>query len=57
MTASAVYATFSVAGNEGGLNPSGVDKVVTTYRRQLEHIQELKKAEAERRKAEIEQPS
>jgi len=52
MTASGVYATYSVVGNEGGLNPSGIDKVVAVYRRNLEHIQELKKAELERSKAE-----
>lgn len=52
MSASGVYATFSVAGNDGGLNPSGVDKVVKVYRHQLENLQELKRAEAERRAAE-----
>ena len=47
MSASGVYATFVSAGNEGGLQPSGVDKVVMMYRRNLEHIQELKKEEME----------
>jgi len=47
MSASGVYATFVSAGNDGGLQPSGVDKVVMMYRRNLEHIQELKKAEIE----------
>jgi hypothetical protein len=46
MSASGIYATYSVAGNDGALNPSGVDKVVDTYRRNLEHIQKLKKDEA-----------
>jgi hypothetical protein len=55
MTASGIYATFSVAGNEGGLNPSGVDKVVNAYRTSLERLQNVKKAEAERRKSEAEQ--
>ncbi len=44
MTASGIYATFISAGNTGGLQPSGVDKVVMMYRRNLEHIQERKKA-------------
>ena len=44
MAASGIYATFITAGNKGGLQPSGVDKVVMMYRRSLEHIQELKKA-------------
>ena len=45
MTASAVYATFLAAGNQGALEPSGVDKVVALYRRTLEHHQEVKKAQ------------
>lgn len=49
MAASGVYATFVTAGNEGGLQPSGVDKVVMMYRRNLEHIQERKKAVNEAR--------
>jgi len=47
MSASGIYATFITAGNTGGLQPSGVDKVVMMYRRNLEHIQERKKAENE----------
>ena len=47
MAASGVYATYITAGNTGGLQPSGVDKVVMMYRRNLEHIQERKKAESE----------
>jgi len=47
MAASGIYATFVTAGNSGGLQPSGVDKVVMMYRRNLEHIQERKKAESE----------
>ena len=47
MSASGIYSTFSTAGNTGGLQPSGVDKVVMMYRRSLEHIQERKKAENE----------
>jgi hypothetical protein len=49
MAASGVYATYVSAGNEGGLQPSGVDKVVMMYRRNLEHIQELKKTGMEAR--------
>ena len=47
MAASGIYATYISAGNQGGLQPSGVDKVVMMYRRNLEHIQERKKAERE----------
>ena len=47
MSASGIFATYVSAGNEGGLQPSGVDKVVMMYRRNLEHIQELKKSQIE----------
>lgn len=54
MTASAVYSTFSVAGNTGGLNPTGVEKVVDTYRQCLEQVQEARKQELEGKGANIE---
>lgn len=47
MTASGVYATYSVTGNSGGLNPSGVDKVVDAYKQNLTNIQALRKAQEE----------
>jgi len=47
MAASGIYATFVTAGNKGGLQPSGVDKVVMMFRRNLEHIQERKREEME----------
>ena len=48
MAASGVYATYVVAGNTGGLEPSGVDKVVMSYRRTLEHIQQRKNEESDK---------
>jgi len=51
MTASGIYSTYSVTGNSGGLNPSGIDKVVDAYKQNLTNIQALKKAEDERKKA------
>ena len=50
MAASGIYATYSVAGNEGGLNPSGVDKVVERYRKNLESVQSIKRAQAQQQK-------
>jgi hypothetical protein len=47
MTASGVYATYTAAGNEGALEPSGVDKVVDLYRRTLVHHQAVKRAQLE----------
>ncbi len=47
MTASGVYATYTVAGNNGGLNPSGVEKVAQSYKQNLERIQEAKREQAQ----------
>ena len=43
MSASALFASFLVGGNSGGLTPSGVDKVAAVYKRELERIQKIKK--------------
>lgn len=43
MTASSIYATFVAAGNDGALEPGGVDKVTDLYRRTLEQYQIIKK--------------
>lgn len=48
MTASSIYATYVAAGNEGALEPTGVDKVVDLYRRTLEHFQSVKRQGLER---------
>lgn len=48
MAASGIYATFITVGNAGGLEPSGVDKVVMMYRQNLEHIQNRKKEETKK---------
>ncbi len=45
MAACSVYTTYSAAGNAGALEPSGVDKVVSMFRRNLEHIQKIKRNE------------
>ena len=42
MTASAVYATYVFAGNEGSLAPSGIAKLVEAYQQQLERVQHVK---------------
>ncbi len=43
MTASAVYAIYTMAGNDGLLAPAGLDKVTTAYRQQLEQVQVAKR--------------
>ena len=47
MSASGVYATYTAAGNDGGLTASGVDQVTETYRANLENVQKVKIAKAE----------
>ena len=42
MTASAVYATYVFAGNDGRLAPSGIAKLVAAYKQQLERVQHVK---------------
>ena len=54
LTSCAVYSTFSVAGNTGGLNPSGVDKVVDSFRDCMNQVQEARKAELSGAGAELE---
>jgi hypothetical protein len=43
MSASATYGTYAAAGNQGYLKPSGVDRLVETYRAQVANIQEIKR--------------
>ncbi len=48
MTGSAIYATYVAAGNDGALEPGGVEKVTQLYKRTLEHFQRIKKAQLKR---------
>ncbi len=52
MSASAVYATYVVTGNTGGLTESGVEKLVAGYKQHVQRVQEIRKAEDEKRRAE-----
>jgi hypothetical protein len=47
MTASTVYVTYVLAGNEGVLNQKGIDEVVYTYRQQLTRFQDSKREQLE----------
>ncbi|KGE03662.1 hypothetical protein [Pseudohaliea rubra] len=42
MSASAVHASYTVAGNEGGLTASGIDKIAEAYKQNLAQLQALK---------------
>lgn len=44
MSASATYGSYVAAGNEGYLKPSGVDKLVDSYRHHAVRVQDIKKA-------------
>ena len=48
MRACAVYATYVVAGNEGALKESGIEKLSEVFAQELNVIQEAKLAEAGR---------
>ena len=47
MSASTVYVTYVLAGNEGVLNQKGIDEVVNTYRQQLARFQASKREQLE----------
>lgn len=51
MSASGVYATYSVAGNTGALTPSGVDKVADAFKHNLSQLQALKRKQIEAEQA------
>lgn len=48
MRACAVYATYVVAGNDGALKESGIEKLSEVFAQELNAIQEAKIAEAGR---------
>jgi len=45
MRAFCVYATYSVAGNTGGLTESGVEKMAEVFKEELADVQTARKAE------------
>jgi hypothetical protein len=45
MSASGVYATYAIAGNSGGLNEAGVEKLTEIYKSSLKNVQRSKKEE------------
>lgn len=55
MTANAVYASYSVAGNEGALTDSGIEKITKAFAEKLAQVREIRKAEAAAKGAAIEE--
>ncbi len=45
MNASAIYSTYSVSGNTGGLKESGVEKVTDAYRDIMIRVQQARREE------------
>ncbi len=56
-TAAGIYTTYVEAGNQGFLQPGGVDRVCAAYRKQLEFIQQRKKAELQAAGHDVAQPA
>lgn len=48
MTASALYAIYTVAGNDGALKQTGLEKLTELFSLELENVQKAKIAQAER---------
>jgi hypothetical protein len=44
MTACGIYTTYAAAGNQGGLNDSGVQKMAQLFELRLREVQSMKKA-------------
>jgi len=49
MSASGVHASYTVAGNEGGLTSSGLDKIAEAYKQNLTQLQALKERQQQAR--------
>ena len=43
MSAAGLYASFVAGGNEGGLTQSGIEKIATVFKHELERLEQLKK--------------
>jgi len=44
MTACGIYTTYAVAGNQGGLTDSGVEKMARLFELRLHEVQQMKRA-------------
>lgn len=55
MTANAIYASYSVAGNNGALTDSGIEKITQAFADKLAQVREARRAEAASQGAVIEE--
>lgn len=57
LSAAGIYTTYVEAGNEGFLQPDGVNKLTEIFRQQLAHIQKLKKEELRQAGHDVDAPA
>lgn len=57
LSAAGIYTTYVEAGNEGFLQPGGVDKLTEIFRQQLTHIQQMKQDELRQAGHKVDQPA
>jgi hypothetical protein len=55
MTACSTYSIYSVVGNDGGLNPSGIDKLTDAFKDNLTKVQGLRRKNQEQAQREAKQ--
>lgn len=51
LTACAVYSSYSVAGNEGALTDSGIEKMAKAFSEKLAQVRDARRSEADQRAA------
>jgi hypothetical protein len=57
ISAAGIYATYVEAGNEGYLQPTGVDRLTEIFRQQVSYIQDVKKEELRQAGHDVDKPS
>jgi len=57
LSAAGIYTTYVEAGNDGFLQPEGVEKLTEIFRQQLVHIQNLKREELRKAGHDVDSPS
>lgn len=57
LSAAGIYTTYVEAGNDGFLQPGGVEKLTEIFRQQLMHIQNLKREELRKAGHDVDSPS
>jgi hypothetical protein len=53
MTASAIYSTYTLAGNEGSLTDKGTEKLAEAYKDQVDQVQRAKRARQQKNQSTV----